>query len=76
MDNWDAQHTLLQIAQAHQHQSDSHLLAEYDPRITEYRVHSYVLFTPSIGRDNKLSPKHRGSFQVMDKTDSIYTIED
>ena len=69
MDNWVArQHTLLQVAQAHQHQSD--------PRITEYPVHSYVLFTPLVGRGNKLLPKHRGAFQVMDKTDSIYIIED
>ena len=51
MDNWVARlHTLLQVAQAHQHQSDSHLLVEYDSRITEYLVHSCVLFTP----------KHRG----------------
>ena len=77
MDNWVArQHTLLQVAQAHQHQSDSHLLVEYDPRITEYPIHSYVLFTPPVGRGNKLLPKHRGPFQVMDKTDSIYIIED
>ena len=34
MDNWVArQHTILQVAQAHQHQSNSHLLVEYDPRI-------------------------------------------
>jgi hypothetical protein len=39
MDNWIArQHTLLQVAQAHQHQSDSHLLVEYDPRISEYNT--------------------------------------
>ena len=70
--NWIArQHTLLQVAQAHQHQSDSHLLVEYDPRITEYPVHSYVLFTPPVGRGNKLLRK-----LLMDKTDSIYTIED
>ncbi len=77
MDNWVArQHTLLQVAQAHQHQSDNHLLVENDPRITEYPVHSYVLFTPPVGRGNKLLPKHRGPLQVMDKTDSIYIIED
>ena len=77
MDNWVArQHTLLTVAQAHQLQSDSHLLVEYDPRITEYPVHSYVLFTPPVGRGNKLLPKHRGPFQVMDKSDSIYIIED
>jgi hypothetical protein len=61
-DNWVARkHTLLQVAQAHQHQSDSHLLVESDPRITEYPVHSYVLFTPPVGRGNKLLPTHRGS---------------
>jgi hypothetical protein len=43
MDNWVArQHTLLTVARAHQLQSDSHLLVEYDPRITEYPVHSDV----------------------------------
>jgi hypothetical protein len=70
------QHTLLRVAKALQHQSDNHLLVEYDPRITEYPVHSYMLFTPPVGRGNKLLPKHRGLFQVMDNTDSIYTIED
>ena len=51
MDNWVArQHTLLTVAQAHQLQSDSHLLVEYDPRIIEYPVHSYVLFTPYWSR--------------------------
>jgi transposase InsO family protein len=41
MDNWVArQNTLLQVAQVHQHQSDSHLLVEYDPRITEYPIHT------------------------------------
>ena len=76
MDNWVArQHTLLQVAQAHQHQSDSHLLVEFDPRYTEYPIHSYVLFTPPVGRGNKLLPKYRGPFQVMNKTDLIYIIE-
>ena len=77
MDNWVArQHTLLTVAQAYQLQSDSHLLVEHDPRNTEYPIHSYVLFTPPVGRGNKLLPKHRGLFQVMDKMDSIYTIKD
>ena len=77
MDTWiQKQHTLIKAAQANQRSSDFHLLVEYDPRITEYPVHSYVLFTPPVGRRNKLLPRHRGPFQVMDKTDSIYTIED
>ena len=68
--------TTVHPSQAHQHQSESHLLVESDPRITEYPVQSYVLFTPPVGRGNKLLPTHRGPFQVMDKTDSIYIIED
>ena len=36
--------------------SDSYLLVEYDPRITEYPVHFYVWFTPLVGRGNKLLP--------------------
>ena len=32
-----------------------------------------MLFTPPVGRGNKLLPNF---LQVMDKTDSIYTIED
>ena len=43
MDNWVArQHTLFTVAQTNQLQSDSHLLAEFDPGIIEYPVHSYV----------------------------------
>ena len=44
--------------------------------MTHDPVHSYVLFTPHVGRGNKLLPKNRGPFQVMEKTDSIYIIED
>ncbi len=32
--------------------------------------------TSPVGCGNKLIPKHRGPFQVMDKTDSIYIIGD
>ena len=77
LDSWiEKQHTLLKAARANQLNSDFHLLVEYDPRITEYPIHSYVLFTPPVGRSNKLLPRHRGPYQVMEKTDSIYTIED
>ena len=48
LNNWVArQHTLLTVAQAYQLQSDSLLLVEHDPRITEYPIHSYVLLTNS-----------------------------
>ena len=44
--------------------------------VSEYPVHSYVLFTPPVGRSDKLLPRHRGPFQVIEKTTSIYAIED
>ena len=34
-----------------------------------------MLFTPPVGRSNKLLPRHHGPYQVMEKTDSIYVIE-
>ena len=76
-DSWiEKQYTLLKAAQANHSKSDYHLLVEYDPRITEYPIHSYVLFIPPVGRSNKMLPRHRGPYQVMETTDSIYTIED
>ena len=75
MDDWIArQYTMITVTEERQLQSDSHALVQYDERITEYPVHSYVLFTPPVGRSDKLLPRHRGPFQVMDK--SIYNIED
>jgi len=51
-------------------------MVEYDATVTEYPVRSYVLFTPPVGRSDKLLPRHRRPFQVIEKTTSIYTIED
>ena len=77
MDEWIArQSILIKVARDKQLLTDHHALVEYDPTITEYPVHSYVLFTPPVGRSDKLLPRHRGPFQVLDRTNSIYTIED
>jgi hypothetical protein len=77
MDDWVAkQCTLINVAKEKQLQTDFHAMNEYDPSITEYPVHSYVLFTPPFRRSNKLLPRHRDSFQVIEKTTSICTIED
>ena len=47
MDSWiEKQHTLLKAAQAHQLNSDYHLLVEYDPHITEYPIHSTMPLLP------------------------------
>jgi hypothetical protein len=77
MDEWIAgQNVLLKVERGKQSKTDFHAVVEYDPSITEYPINSYVLFTPPVGRSDKLLPRHRGPFQVMDKTHSIYTIED
>jgi hypothetical protein len=77
MDDWIArQSILIKVARDKQNLTDHHALVEYDPTITEYPVHSYVLFTPPVGRSDKLLPRHRVPFQVLNRTNSIYTIED
>jgi hypothetical protein len=72
MNEWIAgQNVLLKVARDKQSKTDFHAVVEYDPSITEYPINFYVLFTPPVGRSDKLLPR-----QVMDKTHSIYTIED
>jgi hypothetical protein len=57
MDEWIAnQIILIKVARDKQLLTDHHALVEYDPNITEYPVHSYVLFTPAVGRSDKFLP--------------------
>ena len=77
MDEWiSKQNTLIKVAQEKQSKTDHHALVEYDPTVTEYPINSYVLFTPPVGRSDKLLPRHRGPYQVLEKSHSIYVIED
>ena len=77
MDEWiSRQHTLLVVAQETQLQSDQHKVVENDAEITYYPINSYVLYTPPVGRSNKLLPKHKGPYQVRGQKQSIYIIED
>ena len=48
------QHTLLVVAQESQLQSDHHKVVENDADVTDYPINSYVLYTPPMGRGNKL----------------------
>jgi len=76
MDAWiERQHTLLIAAQENQHRADRHRLVLHDPDMTEYRVNSYVLYTPPSGPDNKLVARHKGPYQVIERNTSIYIIE-
>ena len=55
IDEWvSRQHTLLVVAQETQLQSDQHKGVESDADITDYPINSYVLYTPLMGRGNKL----------------------
>ena len=77
MDEWiSKQNTLIKVARERQSTTDHHALVEYDPAVTEYPINSYVLFTPPVGRSDKLLPRHRGPYQVLEKSHSIYVIED
>jgi hypothetical protein len=77
MDEWiSRQHTLLVVAQESQLQSDQHEVIENDADVNDYPINSYVLYTPPMGRGNKLLPKHRGPYQVRGRKQSIYFIED
>ena len=77
MDEWiSRQHTLLVIAKETQLQTDQHKVVENDAEITDYPINSYVLYTPPMGRGNKLLPRHRGPYQVRGRKQSIYFIED
>ena len=77
MDEWiSRQHTLLDVAQESQLQSDQHKVIENDADVTDYPINSYVLYTPPLGRGNKLLPKHRGPYQVRGQKQSIYFIDD
>ncbi len=63
------------MAQKTQSALDSHHIAQHDPNYTDYPINSYVLYTPT-GPNDKLELKHRGPYQVVNKLDSIYTIQD
>ena len=64
------------MAKEHQLQTDQHKVVDNDPDVTDYPVNSYVLYTPPIGRSNKLLARHKGPYQVIGKRQSIYIIED
>ena len=70
------QSILLKAAQKTQFTLDSHHIAQHDPNYTDYPINSYVLYTAPTGTSDKLELKHRGPYQVVNKLDSIYTIQD
>ena len=55
---------------------DSHHIAPHDPNYTDCPINSYVVFTVPNGQSDELELKHKGPYQVVNKLDSIYTIQD
>ena len=65
LDEWiSRQHKLLLVAQEHQLQTDQHKVVENDPDVTDYPVKSYVLYTPPMGRSNKLLARHKETIHL------------
>ncbi len=61
LDEWIArQNTLIKVAREKQSKTDHHA-------VTEYPINSYVLFTPPVGRSDKLLQRHRDPYQVLEK---------
>ena len=59
-------------AQKTQFALDLHHIAHHDPNYTDYPINSYA----PTGTSDKLELKHRRLNQVVNKLDSIYTIQD
>ena len=58
LDEWISRQQLQTVVQEHQLQTDQHKVVENDPDVTDYPVNSYVLYTPPMGRSNKLLARH------------------
>lgn len=71
----ERQRILIEVARETQNKFDSHHMSEADPELTEYPINSYVLFNDPAGNRNKLQTKKRGPFQIVNRVDDTYSIE-
>jgi hypothetical protein len=72
----DRQRVFIEVAQRTQRDHDSHHISVFDEEFTDYPIQSYVLWDHPEGRKSKIHSKHRGPFQVVEKNDNTYTIQD
>ena len=71
-----AQESILKVAREHQMAQDAFHMQDTDPNYIEFPVNSYVLYTPPIGkRRTKINMTHDGPYQVINRSGSIYTIQ-
>ena len=70
------QEIILKVAREKQAAQTAFHMQEVNPNYTEYPINSYVLYTPPKGkRREKLRMTHDGPYQVLNKINDIYTIE-
>ena len=77
LDSWiSRQAILVKVAQENQKATDLHRMSVYDNNYTDYPINSYVLYTHPNGKEHKLRPEHSGPYQVMNRLNDIYSIQD
>jgi hypothetical protein len=77
LDSWiSRQAILVKVAQENQKATDLHRMSVYDDNYTDYPINSYVLYTHPNGKEHKLRPEHSGPYQVMNRLNDIYSIQD
>ena len=75
--SWISQQAILvKVAQENQKATDLYRMSAYNNNYTDYPINSYVLYKHPNGKEHKLRPEHTGSYQVMNRLNDIYSIQD
>ncbi|CAN0457162.1 unnamed protein product, partial [Pylaiella littoralis] len=72
----DRQKTLIEVARDSQQEFDSHHMSEFDPEFTDYPLQSYVLWAHPGDKRSKLHARYLGPFQVVERSQDAYKIQD
>ncbi len=64
------------VAQENQTATNLYCMSAYDNNYTDYPINSYVLYTHLNGKEHKIHPEHSGPYQVMNRLNDIYSIQD
>ena len=72
----ERQKTLIEVAQASQLEFDSHHMSQFDPDFTDYPIQSYVLWEHPADKRSKMHTRYQGPFQVVERQEDIYKIQD
>ena len=72
----DRQKVLIEVARDTQQEYDSHHMSEFDPEFTDYPIQSYVLWEHPADKRSKLHTRYQGPFQVVERIQDTYKIQD